>query len=275
MNILQSILYGLVSGLAAFFPISLPGHQSLMNLLFGVSSPEPVRSLLIHISIILAVWFSSNPYLERLRREMNRSPRARGKRRHEVSQYSYDLRLMKAGIIPMAICFVIIKLLNVQTDSFAVLAVFLFLNGLLIYITEHIAHGNKDSRMLSAFDSVMVGVNSALCGFPGISRIGTAMSWLLIRGTDRSKAFHWVLILSIPVCIMLVFFDLIGLFTAGMGAFSFLILLGYLLSAICSFGAALGSIYLMRFLSVNSGYSVFAFYSWGAAFLSFILYLNA
>ncbi len=275
MNLIQSMIYGLFSGISALLPISLSGHQALLNLLFGLSSPEPIRDLLVHSSIIVAVIMSSRTYFEKIRREMNRPARSRKKSHHVVGTAYYDFQLIKSAVFPMVISFFLLKLLNIPTNSFAVLSVFFLLNGLVIYITEHIPHGNKDSSMLSAFDGLLAGISSALCVCPGVSRVGAAMSCLQMRGADRNKIFHWILVLTIPVCAMLIVFDIISLFTFGIGSVGFLVFLGYLLSAAFSFAAAFGCVYLMQFLTVRTSFSVFAFYSWGAALLSFILYLNA
>lgn len=275
MSIVQGILYGLLSGISAILPISLTGHQSLLNLLFGTDSPEPIRDMFIHISIALVVIVSSNTYLKRILRDINRPVRSRKNGRREMSPYAYDLRLIKSSILPMAVCFVILKLLPIATDSFVLLALFFLLNGLMLYIVEHIPHGNRDGSKLSAFDGLLMGVSSALCVFPGISRVGASMSCLLARGADRSKAFQWILLLTIPVSAILIVFDFIGLFTVGIGAVTFLSFIGYIISAVFSFFAAYGGIYLMRFISIRTGYSVFAFYSWAVALLSFVLYLIA
>ncbi len=274
MNILQSIFYGFMSGLSAFLPISLSGHQSFMNLLFGVSSPEPIRDLLVHISIALAVILSSRTYLEHLRYEWNRPVHRDRKARQEVSSYTYDIRLIKSSIIPMAILLVFLKMLNIGTDCFAILAVFFLLNGLILYMTEHMPRANKDGSQLSAFDGFLFGLSSALCMLPGLSRIAASMSCLSVRGADRNKAFQWSLALTIPMFVLFIIFDIIGLFAFGIGVIDFSIVIGYLLSAVFSFMATAGSIYLMRFLCTNSSFIFFALYSFAMALLSFILYLN-
>ena len=274
MDIVQSIIYGLISGLSEFLPISLLGHQSLLKMLFGVSS-EPFRDLLIHISIIIAVFISNRTYLNRLQREWKRSPKSRKRSRHEPDRYFYEFRLMKASVLPMVLGMILLKIWNISLGSFAVLSILFFVNGLLIYFAEHVPHGNKDGSKLSAFDGLLIGFGASLSVLPGISRVGVSMSCLLMRGADRNKSFHWILILTIPAMVLFIVFDLIGIVTLGFGSISIFVIFGYLLSAFFSFAAAFGGIYLMRFLSVHTGFSVFTFYSWGTALLSFILYLNA
>jgi len=273
LNILQSIIYGLISGLSEFLPISLLGHQSLLKLLFGTST-EPFRDLLIHFSILVAVLITNGTYINRLKRELKNNPKSRKRSRHEPDRYSYEFRLMKSSLLPMILGVVLLKIWNISIVNFAVLAVFFIINGLLIYLAEHVPHGNKDGSKLSAFDGLLIGFSTSLSVLPGISRVGASMSCLLMRGADRNKSFNWILVLTIPAMVLFIILDLISMITVGFGSIGFVAILGYLLSACFSFAAALGGIYLMRFLSVHAGYSVFAFYSWGTALLSFILYLN-
>ena len=49
--------------------------------------------------------------------------------------------------------------------------------------------------------------------------------------------------------------------------------IGCMMAAAASFGGGIGAILLMRFLSVKTGFSGFAFYGWGLGLVSFILYL--
>ena len=55
MNFFECIIYGVVSGLTEIFPVSSQANQMVMRHLFGVPQKEPIRDLLVHIAIVLAI----------------------------------------------------------------------------------------------------------------------------------------------------------------------------------------------------------------------------
>ena len=55
MSFLESLIYGLVSGLSEFLPVSSLGHQALMLRLFGLGNREPGRDVFVHIGILVAL----------------------------------------------------------------------------------------------------------------------------------------------------------------------------------------------------------------------------
>ena len=65
------------------------------------------------------------------------------------------------------------------------------------------------------------------------------------------------------------------MFTVGIGAISLLTLAGYLLSMVFAFIGAYLGVTFIRMLITRSDYSVFAYYDFGLALLSFVLYLIA
>ena len=94
-----------------------------------------------------------------------------------------------------------------------------------------------------------------------------------IRGADRKNSLHWALLLSIPALGFMLGFDIRDILTQGinLGGMS-----GLIKSVICAgfaFVGASSAIQIMRFLSVNTGYSGFSYYCWGAALFMFALYL--
>lgn len=274
MNIWESLLYGLVSGLTEFLPVSSRGHQSVLRTIFGVSQADPLRDIMIRISVLLAIIVSCGTYIEKLRRDQKTGRRSR-RVRHMDSGTAYDLRIIRSAGYPMLIGMLLAAFTGSLSSNLALVALFFVVNGLVLYIPEHLPHSNKDASKMSALDSLLIGLFSALAIFPGISRVGCALSCSISRGSDRQKALNWVLILSIPAVVLWIIFDFISIFSVGIGYFSFQVFLGCLLSAVTAFASACLAIYIIRFILQRSDISGFAYYCWGMAMLSFILYLTA
>ena len=272
MNFLENIIYGLISGICEFLPISSTGHQALLKHIFGASSPEPIRELLIHFAMLAAVYLSSATYLERIKRERKiRTSRKRGIQTDRT--ISQELRLIRMAAIPVLIGVILSAFTSKLGNNIGWLALFFVFNGIVLYVPEHLAHANKTAGQLRPIDSLLIGFMGAFSFLPGFSRIGGSLSCAIGRGADQSKAYNWLLVVSIPAIILLIVIDIITIFTAGFGTITFLSVLGYLGAAIVTFGSAFAVIHFMRKILVQTSTVFFAFYSWGAAFLSFFLYL--
>ena len=134
--------------------------------------------------------------------------------------------------------------------------------------------GNKDARMMSSADSILIGSVAGLSGLPGISCVGMVTSVSIMRGAERQSALNWAFLLAIPAYIAMIGLDLVSAFS-GVGLVPFWSnLLGYILSVAGAYIAGYFAIIFMKFMTVRTGYSGFAYYSIGAALFSFLLYLT-
>ena len=273
-NWLHSLFYGLISGFAEFLPVSAEAHSILFQRLTGVGNELLGFRLICHMAILLALLVSCRTQLEKLRRERRIAsmPARRRKRQPDVTSM-LDLRVVKTAAIPMALGFVGYLFFSRHGQRLWILSILMAANGILLYIPQVKRRGNKESQSMSALDSILFGIGSALGAIPGISRLGVGSAFLQLRGADRRYGLDMCLLLSVPALIILIGFDFYFIIvTAGAMAFSMFFL--YLLTAMAAFTGAYFGIMLMRFLAVNVGFSDCAYYCWGAALLTFILYLT-
>ena len=274
MSILESIIYGIVSGFAEFLPVSSQGHQAVMMRLFGLDIREPLRDLLVHLAVLAALLFSCRNTIARLRREQAIVSRSRRKRTYEFSGI-FDLRLVKTAALPMMVLLIVYRQsASIESRPLALSGAFL-VNGIVLLIPEYLRQANKNSRAMSGFDGILLGVFSGFSCVPGISRIGCGMGIMTIRGADRTHALNWALLLSIPALIIWIVFDFVSLFLLGTAGITFLGFLSCLLCMGFAFAGGLMGISFIRFVAEKTGFSSFAYYSFGAAMFTFVLYLIA
>ena len=270
MTFIQGLLYGLVSGFTELLPVSSIAHQSILFRLFGIEGREPLRDLLIHISVLMAIFTGCKPMLSRIQREKKRSA---GRRRNTAPTGVYELQLVRTATVPMLLVMLLYLSAKSLETNLVGLALVLILNGIILILPEYMSQANKDARSMSGLDGVIIGLLGGLSAFAGISRIGIISSYSLIRGADRQHVLDWALLLSIPAMGMFILFDLILMFAVGLGVASFVAVIGCILSAATAYLGAYLAIIFIRFLAVRSGYTNFAYYSWGAALFTMILYL--
>ncbi len=274
MSLLKYLIYGFISGFAEFSPISAQAHQGIMLYLFGGSGRNAFIDVLVHIGMIAALLISSRTMLVKLRRDKTltaRSRRTRGKKR--ILKGVYDLRILRTASIPMLAGLLMYPFCNHLETNLVALSLLLILNGIFLILPDHIHQGNKDSRAISNLDAVGIGVAGAFSAVPGISRVGTTVSFSLLRGADKQSAYTWAILLSIPALILFTGFDVLALISVGFGSITSSVAVCGLTACIAAFVGSYCAIALMRHLMVKVGVAGFGYYSFGAAIFSFIIYL--
>ena len=268
IQVIKCIIYGLISGLSEIVPASTRGHQSVLMMLFGMSSRDPMLDLMTHAGILLCLLLSCRSQIKYLA----------GKTRNVQSNLSvnrYDRRLLFSASFVM---FISVFFYNSGTKyelNPLALSAFFLVNAIILMIPDYIRQSNKNAGQMGPFNSLLIGLSGILSVFPGLSRLGTGCSIAIFCGAEKQNAFNWLLLLTVPAMIILLILDVIGLFTIGLSGISLWLILGYLLAAAASMGGCYIGIMLMRFVLVNSGISIFSLYSFGASLFTFIVYLMA
>lgn len=274
MNLLESILYSLVTAAAEFLPVSTRAHQTILMNLFGGDSEPYLLQMFIHIAALIAVLVNSREMIIKINQTNQLlSLNARRRKRQPDNKVVCTIRLLKTAAFPMLLGFVLCIFTHQWGDQLHILSLMLVINGIILFIPAHIPQGNKDARSISGLESFLIGIFSGLGAIPGLSRLGMGLSAALARGADPQHALNWNILLAIPALIVLIAIDLFMLVTNGIPGFHFLMVLQYLFSAIFAYIGAYFSLMFLRFMAVKMGFSTFAYYCWGAALFAFILYM--
>lgn len=274
MSVIENILYGLISGLTEFLPVSGRGHQTLLHYLFGVSTRSSLQDLLVHIGILLSVFVASRDYIARLRWErQTASTVRRNKSRRMDSKGHYDLRLLKSTVVPMLLVTILINVVVKSENDLLLLMWLLIANGVILLLAEHTRQGKRDAKTMTGFDGVLLGISTAVSALPGLSGTGLTLSYSTARGTDVQKAANWAILLVIPATAFALCGDVIYIFGNGFGTVSVLMIVGSVLAGAAAFCGGVIGISILRLLAANSSVFQFSYYSFGLALLSFMLYL--
>ena len=126
---------------------------------------------------------------------------------------------------------------------------------------------------MSGLEGLLMGFGASLSILPGVSSVAGALSVSSVCGAERSFALSITYLMQMILTVCLIGFDFAAVFAAGIAGLGAVTLIGYLLAALAAFFGAFIGIRAMRLLAVNVGFTMFAAYSFGAALLSFMLYL--
>ena len=274
LNLLESLIYGLFSGLTEILPVSGQAHRNLMLQLLGETGENPVLSILIHIGVLGALYYHCQNHILRMIRaqKLSRIPKRKRKRPLDVRSLM-DLSLLKTMAIPVMIGLLVYSRAQVLSSKRILASVLLFINGIILYVPQFLPGSNRDSRTLSRVEGLCMGAGGAFSVLPGISPMGAVTSVASVCGVDKRYGFDMTCLLCMILMVGRIIYNVLALIAAGMGGVSFMTLVGYILAGAAAFGTALLALRLLRRLAAERGFAVFAYYCWGMALFTFILYL--
>ena len=273
---LESILYGFTMGLTDILPVSAQAHRLLLLKFFGVSSEPGLMRLFVHLAVFGGLFYSCQSQIIKIMRARNLAKVPKRKRKRPLDMKSLmDLSLWKTMLVPVILSFFLYNKASAIGSNMLWMAAFLFLNGLLLYIPQFLPGSNKDSRMLSRVEGLLMGLGGAVSVLPGFSAIGATVSIGSICGVERSYGLTMAMLMDLGVLAGMIVFDVLGLISSGFGTLSFMIFLSYIVCAAAALCGTLLGVRIMRNLALNGGYPLFGYYCWGVALFTFILNLMA
>jgi len=274
LNWFESCILGLFSGLLDILPVSAPAHRVLLLKFFGMRDASDVMNLLIHAAVFAALYHSSQTQLIRMKRAraLARVPKRKRKRPLDVRSMM-DWSMLKTMFLPAIIGVYLRQYTAGMYSNLMLISVFLFFNGIILYIPQFFPTSNRDSRTLSRIEGLLMGLGGAASAVPGISAVGATTSIASVCGVDRTYGLNMALMMNMTIAAGLMIFDVMGIVANGFGTLSVVILIQYLLSSAAAFAGTVMGIKLMRHLAAGHGFSFFGVYCWGLALFTFILNL--
>ncbi|MBQ8834583.1 MAG: undecaprenyl-diphosphate phosphatase [Oscillospiraceae bacterium] len=257
-------------------PVSAQAHRLLMMKLFGVAGEPALLRLLVHVASLAAVYFACQTHIVKLMRAKSLSRVPKKKRRRPLDTKSLmDMSLWKTMLVPVILSFFFYEKARSLGSSLILVACFLFVNGLILYIPQFLPGSNKDSRSLSRVEGILMGLGGGLSVLPGMSAMGVSVSVGSVCGVERGYAVNMSLLMSLGIHVGLIVFDIMALISGGIGGLTLMGVLQCIVSAAAAFGGVTLGVKLMRSLAQNGGFALFGYYCWGLALFTFILNLMA
>lgn len=274
MSLFQSLLFGLISGLSDILPVSSQAHKAMMLKVFGMNGEEALLRLFIHAGILAALYYCCANQIMRFSRQLRLARVPKKKRKRPVDTRTLmEFRLLRMIVIPVLISLYFYQHTAAWGTKLNLIAIFLLINGVILFVPSLFPTGNKDARNMSGLNGLLIGLGGAASVVPGISAIGSVNAVSSVCGADRSFSLNLSFLMNMVLTVGLIALDFAAVYASGASNLSFYVLVTYFISGVAAFGGAYLGIQTMRALAANIGFNIFAFYSFGAALLSFVLYL--
>lgn len=208
MNILKSIVLGIVEGITEWIPVSSTAHLKIFNKILALDvTPEfyDVFEVVIQLGAILALvvifWNKIWPF---------------GKSKHPLGNgilaYVKKTRIILWLKIAVACIPVILYKLFVEDyvnfinedNEMLFIAIALIVVGVVFIVVELLMHNKKPTiektREITFLNALIIGLSQLVAAvFPGVSRSGATIITSLLMGMSRTIATQFTFQLAIPV----------------------------------------------------------------------------
>ena len=198
IEIVKSIVYGIIEGITEWLPISSTGHLILFEELFWKSSNNPdffeLFRVVIQLGAILAVIFF---YFHKLNPFSPKKDFAAKKLTWEM-WFKVIIACLPAAIVGLPFD----DLLDKYFYNFPTVAIMLIVYGIIFIVIESVKRKEpriNDISGLSYKTALLIGAFQLLALIPGTSRSGVTIIGAMLLGCSRTVAAEFSFFLAIPV----------------------------------------------------------------------------
>jgi undecaprenyl-diphosphatase len=196
MDLLHSLLLGILQGITEFLPISSSAHLILVPALAGWADQGVAFDLAVHVGTLLAVVL----YFRQDVTALTHDGFASVMQRRFVGQGRLALFLV-IGTLPAAVAgLLMLDLIDNQLRSIQIIFFTTLIFGLLLgWADWRRPDRPRELTTLSWWDAIVVGAAQAVALIPGTSRSGATITAGLLLGLSREAASRFSFLLAIPI----------------------------------------------------------------------------
>ena len=233
---IKYILLGIVQGITEFLPVSSSGHLVILQKILGITAHQVAISVILHLGTLLAIIiFLRKDILNLLK--------------------NFKLFILAALVV------IITGVIGVLGKGFfeslfnspKLVGLAWVFTGLLLIWTKRITQLNRDK--LNVKDALILGLAQGAAIIPGVSRCGITISTLFFRKINRSLAFSFSFLVSIPIILGAVILEAKKIEVISIGD---MISLG--IGFIFSFFTGLASLFFLRIVIAKAKFYYFGYY---------------
>lgn len=203
MDIIDSLLLGVIQGLTEFLPVSSSGHLELGKALLGDTS-LPKESMIFTVVLHFATALST---IVVFRKDLLEIIVDLTKFEWNVNtQFVFKIAVSMLPAVLIGLLFES-QLESLFSNNISLVGAMLIVTGLLLLLADRAQNTTKNVNFKNAFT---VGLAQAIAMLPGISRSGATISTAVLLGIDKTKAARFSFLMVIPLIFGKIFKDLLS-----------------------------------------------------------------
>jgi undecaprenyl-diphosphatase len=266
LDLLQSIVLGIVQGITEFLPISSTAHLALVPWFFEWKDPGLAFDVALHLGTLAAVIYYFWHDWVVIIRDFLQGLLSQGFEKNQNGRLGMYIII---ATIPGALSGLILEehASSILRHPIAIAAsVLLF--GIILYVFDKFSRKEKEIDDLGMVDCLVIGIAQAFAIVPGVSRSGVTITGGLIRNLKRSAAARFSFLVSTPLILGALVLESRHLDYATVVSAPFVA--GVLASGVFGF---LSIKYLLRYVQTKT-YTVFVVYRIALTVFILLVYLG-
>ena len=246
MELLYFVLLGLVQGLTEFLPVSSSGHLVFLDKIFGVETGNFLFvSIILHVATLISVIVLYYKQIWHLIK----------------NPFSKETLLIVVATIPTVIIVLLFKGFFEDAFSGGYLSICFMITAIILMLTYFKTQSQKKLPYdnITYKNAVVIGIMQGFAVLPGISRSGSTISAGVLQGIDSEKATSFSFILSIPIILASLMYELFSCFYNG-GQFFVGSYINLIISFIIALVSGIFAIKIMKKIAKTRKYYWFSIY---------------
>lgn len=264
MSYIESIILGLVQGLAEFLPISSSGHLALLQHFFNIETDKVLLfTVLLHLGTLFSVfviyWKDIWELIVELFLTIKDLVTGKGLRLAERPVRKLGVMIIVASVPTAVIGFLFNDFFEGLYSSVAAIGIGLIITGFLMFFAEKMGSASKGIERMNFRNAIFIGILQGVAICPGISRSGSTLVGGLTTGLNREFAVKFAFLISIPSILGSFILELSDAISAGTDSGLIgPIVVGVAVAAVSGFAAIKGMISIVS----KQKLKYFSYYVW-------------
>ena len=187
LDLLQTLLLGLIQGITEWLPISSTAHLKLAGEFLGLNV-TPLLNIILHLGTLTVLIFF-------FRKEIKNILAALARLDFKSENGMLIPRIVVATVPTAIVSMAYVVFLRDSLQTFSIIAVTFLIGATIVFSTKF---SKEKTDGLSYKTALLIGLAQGFAIFPGLSRSGISIATALLLGLKRDKAFKFSFLLSIP-----------------------------------------------------------------------------
>jgi undecaprenyl-diphosphatase len=256
VSLVDVFILAVIQGLTEWLPISSSGHLVIAQKILGLNLPL-ILDVILHAgtAVVILVVF---------RKDVTDIIRALVKRDFESEGGKLALYI-SVGSVPIAfVGYFLHDFLESLFNNLLAIGLALLFTGFILFFSEK----RQGNRRLCILDSLLVGLAQAVAIIPGVSRSGLTIATGLLRKIDKTAAFKFSFLLSVPAVIGAIVLESRDLVVSNIDIIPLFV--GAIISLIVGFF----SLKILQKIVMREKFHLFCYYCWtlGSVLTLFIIF---